>query len=188
MVKISTSLFIRKWKFLTNNTREYIIPINKCKMFWCVCVCVDIKGWKALTKYLAGNRNNFILTFYLFTNLLLFKKKTLLQHKFKATGLEWYIYLTCAKSISNSLFRYVFQHAPSWIFVISFIQHIQHMYRWFDMWYTNLIFCFFVLSVKILKQDLDFTNYTLMNLINYTINVDNSKAMIETYLFRAGTT
>lgn len=33
-----------------------------------------------------------------------------------------------------------------------------------------------------------FTNYKLMNLINYTINIDNSKAMIETYLLRAGTT
>lgn len=38
-----------------------------------MCVCVDIKGWKALTKYLAGSRKSFILTtFYLFTNLFLF--------------------------------------------------------------------------------------------------------------------
>lgn len=34
----------------------------------------------------------------------------------------------------------------------------------------------------------NFTNYKLMNLINYTINIDNSKAMIEKYLLRAGTT
>lgn len=34
----------------------------------------------------------------------------------------------------------------------------------------------------------DFNNPTLMILINYAINMDNSKAMIETYLFRAGTT
>lgn len=76
MVKISTSLFTKKLKFLTNNTREFIIPINKCKMF--ECVWVDIKGWKASTKYLVSGRKNlnlfhFNLTkFYLFTNSFLF--------------------------------------------------------------------------------------------------------------------
>lgn len=34
----------------------------------------------------------------------------------------------------------------------------------------------------------DFNNPTMMNVINYTKNIDNLKAMIETYLFRAGTT